>query len=55
LHRCITPCRCRAAQFSHLESDYDGGSTPKRHLGGGGGPDIFLKLLIPRYTDELTS
>ena len=40
----------RAMQFSY-ESEDGGGSTAKRHLGSG--PEIHLKLLIPRYTSYL--
>ena len=38
----------RAMQFNY-ESEDGGGSTAKRHLGSG--PEIHLKLLIPRFTN----
>ena len=35
-------------QFSYLDGEEDGGNpTAKRHLGAG--PEIHLKLLIPRW------
>ena len=40
----------RAMQFSY-ESEDGGGSTAKRHLGSG--PEIHLKLLIPRYAKTI--
>ena len=41
----------RAMQFSYAESEDGGGSTAKRHLGSG--PEIHLKLLIPRFTETI--
>ena len=38
----------RAMQFSYSESEDGGGSNAKRHLASG--PEIHLKLLIPRFT-----
>ena len=38
-------------QFSYAESEDGGGSTAKRHLGSG--PEIHLKLLIPRFTKTI--
>lgn len=38
----------RAMQFNYVESEDGGGSNAKRHLGSG--PEIHLKLLIPRFT-----
>ena len=35
-------------QFNYMESEDGGGSNAKRHLGSG--PEIHLKLLIPRFT-----
>ena len=40
----------RAMQFSY-ESEDGGGSTAKRHLGSG--PEVHLKLLIPRYSTTI--
>ena len=39
-------------QFSYVESEDGGGSTAKRHLGSG--PEIHLKLLIPRFTKTVS-
>merc|ERR1719430_2363228 len=45
LDRALELAKKRALQFSYLEAEDGGGSTPsKRHLGGG---DLHLKLLIP--------
>ena len=40
----------RAMQFNY-ESEDGGGSTAKRHLGSG--PEIHLKLLIPRFINTI--
>ena len=38
-------------QYSHLDSETDNGSSAKRHLGGG--RDIHLKMLVPRFCSNI--
>lgn len=46
LDKALELAKKRAAQFSNLANDEDGGSSPSKRYQGGGG-DLHLKLLVP--------